>query len=170
MMSFFVGAVAGCMMTLGFGEAIGGHVHPGVDYYCGYQSPVYSPYDGVVTFRDDSTGTVTMVVGTSSPRLFVVAHMATTTVTVGDTVLRGDLIGTEGFKGETYVWGRRENSPAASHRHYGLYRLEEAKEIMEGEYYLVLEDWAYKNVGGNYLRILDIENGYDGACNPETCL
>ncbi len=170
MMSFLVGAVASCVMSLGFGGMIGGHVHDGIDYACGYSTPVYSPYEGVVIHRDDSAGSIALIVGTSSPKLFIVAHMATTTFSVGSHVNAGDLLGLEGFKGETYVGGRRENSPAASHRHYSMYLLAENAEIIPGELYVISADEWYINERGNYLRILEPNNGYDGACDPLNCL
>ncbi|OGG79899.1 hypothetical protein A3A39_03750 [Candidatus Kaiserbacteria bacterium RIFCSPLOWO2_01_FULL_54_13] len=157
-------------MTLGFGGAVDGHLHTGVDYFCGYLSPVYSPYDGVVTFRDDATGALALVVGTTSPKLFLVEHMATTTVSLGSSVKAGDLMGLEGYKGETYYRGVRENSQAASHRHYGVYLLAEDAEIIPGEFYILSNgDW-YTNGQGNYLRIREPDNGYDGACDPLDCL
>lgn len=169
-MSFLVGAVTTCIMTLGFGGSIGGHGHAGVDYACGYLTPVYSPYEGVVIYRDDAEGSVGLVVGSSTPKLFVVGHMATTTVAVGEKVKRGDVLGKEGYRGETYYDGRRENSSAASHRHYGIYPLVEDTKIVSGEFYIfVSADW-YKNDSGNYLKIRDADNGRDGACDPLKCL
>ncbi len=170
MMSFLVGAVATCIMTLGYGGAIGGHGHAGIDYACGYFTPVYSPYEGTVIYRDDTEGSLGLIAGTSSPKLFVVGHMATTTVAVGDRVERGEVLGKEGYKGEAYYDGRRENSPAASHRHYAIYPLVPESAIRSGEFYIFLgNDW-YKDEGSNYLRIRDPKNGYAGACDPLKCL
>ena len=156
-------------MTLGFGGAIGGHIHTGVDYLCGYLTPVYSPYEGVVVYRDDEEGSIGLIAGTSTPRLFVVGHMASTTVAVGDHVKRGDSLGQEGYKGEAYYAGKLEHSPAASHRHYAEYPLVTDTVIRSGEYYIFLGgDW-YKDEEGNFLRIRDSKNAYAGACDPLIC-
>ena len=181
MTSFLVGTVTACIITLGFGATVGGHPHAGVDYYCGYLSPVYSPYDGTVLFRDDSNGSIALVVGTSSQKIFIVEHMATTTVAVGSKVKAGDMLGREGYKGEVYNYGRRENSPAASHRHYGLYLLVEDSTIRSftpsdsdpedrpQDFYIVSEEGWYKNERGNYLKLRDPYNEYEGACDPLNC-
>lgn len=170
MLSFLVGAVTGCIMTLGFGGEIGGHSHAGVDLFCGYFSPVYSPYSGKVLYRDDETGAVALLIGTSTPSLFLIGHMATTAVAVGSEVRVGDFLGREGFRGEVYYHGRREDSPLASHRHYGIYPLVEDTDIRSGEFYIYIHETWYRNEKGNYLRIQEPNNGHAGACDPEECL
>lgn len=169
MMSFLVGAVSTCIISLGFGGSIGGHGHAGVDYMCGYLTPVYSPYEGLVIFRDDVSGSVALIASTTPARLFIVGHMATTTVSVGERVGRGDILGREGYKGEAYYRGARENSPAASHRHYGIYLLEEESAVHPEEFYIFFANDWFKNNRGNYLRIKDATSTFDGACDPLMC-
>ena len=170
MMSFIVGAITTCIMTLGYGGMIGGHLHSGVDYFCGYLTPVYSPYNGFVVFRDDSEGSIAIVVESPSPRLFVVAHMASTISLVGGAVKAGDILGLEGYSGEVYFNGARENSRAASHRHYSVYPLAEDTAVNPKEFYVTFGDDWYRSERGNYFRILNPNNEYGGACDPVECL
>jgi hypothetical protein len=72
--------------------------HPGIDYRATMGTPVYSPVSGVVSSAGGAYGVVSVKLTDSNVR-FLFMHLSKVDVSIGQTVVKGQLIGKSGDKG-----------------------------------------------------------------------
>jgi murein DD-endopeptidase MepM/ murein hydrolase activator NlpD len=94
-------------VTGGFGERADpfngeGSFHRGIDIACSYGEPVEAPADGIVTFADFMNGYGRAVIVEHHAGLSTLyAHMSGFSVTAGQYIHRGDVIGYVGLSGRS---------------------------------------------------------------------
>jgi len=88
--------------------------HNGIDYAVPAGTPVYAPFDGIVTTGFDPNGYGNFVRLTSDDKQCVLAHLSAFNVTENQGVHLGDLIGAVGNTGNS----------TGPHLHFGLRKMQ----------------------------------------------
>ncbi len=109
-----------------------GSFHSAIDIYVGYGSPVYASNNGIVerigtgcvpgyTKCNGSQGNFVLINHNAGGYYTIYMHMRDVNVTVGQTVARGQKIGTMGNTGDVDPVPSASNPYAGTHLHFGVY-------------------------------------------------
>ncbi len=109
-----------------------GSLHAAIDIYVGYGSPVYAANNGVVerigtgctpgyTTCNGSQGNFVLINHNAGGYHTIYMHMKDVNVTVGQTVARGQKIGTMGNTGDVYPVPSSYSPYAGTHLHFGVF-------------------------------------------------
>ncbi|QKE56551.1 peptidoglycan metallopeptidase [Bacillus phage YungSlug] len=110
-----VGSPVGTITSkFGSMESFRTHSHTGIDYACPDGTPLYAPYDGVVTsvrdYGGESLGKAVFV-KMEDGKQYTLGHLSNVDVKVGDKVSHGDLLAHSGNTGHS----------TGSHLHFGMF-------------------------------------------------
>lgn len=154
--------------------------HTGEDIHCGYGTPIYSEYDGYVykvldanrPARDGSGYYGVFIIVDNGVQLFEyeIGHCIPS-VDVGDTIKKGQIIGTEANRGSVWSGGVKitramqdAGDKRGSHRHIQVRPLIKGKDVT-GRLLTKFPGGSYKDKEGYYYKIADYNNGFNGCVN-----
>lgn len=163
--------------------------HTGQDWSCGFGTPIYSPYDGLVYKVITKQGAIAagaadggftgvfMIVDTGVELFeFLVGH-CDPTVTVSTQVKKGDQLGTEANHGVVYSGNtlitlamQAAGDQRGHHRHYQV-RPVQAQPETNGKCLTTFPadsavGAAYIDPQGNYYNFFNANNGFNGCVDP----
>lgn len=159
--------------------------HTGVDSGCGYGSKIHSYWDNEYVYKvltkenpanDGSgfTGVFTVVDNGTEVFEFLYGH-CNPSVTVGQILTKGTVIGTEANNGEVYSNGvritlemQKAGNHSASHRHDQKRILKKVKEWNNKDQFLSAPNGGAYFKDGYYYMIPDYNNGYNGCVDWPT--
>lgn len=178
--------VLNCKITQGFAENAnsfykeqGLEGHTGIDYACGYKTPVVCEWDKEHVYKvftpahpasDGFTGIFTIVEQDGEVFEFLYGHIGGIKVKEGQTITRGQIIATEGNYGQVFQNGapctpERKLNGCGSHRHYQKRPIRLIERTNPLRAYLRHPTQGMYRYGGKYCEIRDYWNGYHG-CVP----
>lgn len=157
--------------------------HTGIDVACGFGTPIYSDFIGVVykvltkekPANDGSGFTGVFMIVDNGIECFewLIGH-CDPVVKVGDTVYKGQLLGYEAnhgtvFSGNIFITPlmQANGDQRGNHRHYQMRPLVPSKKYQ----YAALsvqndQPGSYRDVNGYYYHVAMYANGYNGCVNP----
>lgn len=162
--------------------------HTGYDASCGFGSPIHSLYSGVVykvltknTPANDGSGFtgVFMIVDDGIECFEWLVGHCNPSVSEGQYINKGDIIGTEANHGTVYSDGKlitlamqAAGDTRGSHRHYQKRPV--VKVARTSPAYMYLSRYSDRPAGtiyyndGGYFQIWNYDNGFNGCVNPQT--
>ncbi len=157
--------------------------HTGQDWGCGWQSPIYNHYDGLVykvlTAKQPSndgsgfTGVFMLVDDGFECFEWLVGH-CDPTVTAGQRVQKGDLIGYEANHGTVYSGNieitlamQAAGDQRGHHRHYQKRPVHPVTKLpLYGLSSVSDASGSYRDPQGNYYEVWNYLNGFHGCVDP----
>lgn len=177
-----------CKITQGFGQNAtdtyikgGLKGHCGCDSDCGYGSPIHSYWDTekvykVLTVQNPAndgsgfTGVFTIVEQGGEVFEFLYGH-CNPSVTVGQILTKGTVLGTQANNGEVYANGQRitldmqkAGDHRGTHRHDQKRVLRKDTNILPNTRYITAQDGSFY-FDGSYYAIPLYSNGFNGCVN-----
>lgn len=172
-----------CVEGQKFGENLNGSYvagglkgHSGLDFSCGFGSPIISPFDGYVykvltpkrPASDGFTGVFMLVDNGIESFEWLVGH-CDPTVAPGMNIKKGDVLGTEANHGTVYSGNIRITlAMQAAGDQRGHHRHDQKRPYMRTKNLtgvsLSIEDGMYYD--GYYYQVWDYYNGYNGCIDP----
>ena len=154
--------------------------HTGIDIVQKYGKNIYSAIGDEYVYKvleptdpDRFTAVYTLAVTDMGIIEVCYGHLSKIDVFVGDIIPKGLKIGEEGNYGEVYTNGIRVSradkiagSRAGSHLHFQIRPVGLVSGIVKGEHYLRNKNGSRARLEGQYLHILNKDNGYNGNINP----